>query len=569
VIIYAAARIYGRKVDYLEQEIIGMAKNFENVGVINEESSEKKNTEVKKSRSKKFVIKDSVSIRKLTFEEKPVTESDPDEINKSLDEPCRINLLEKMKDFFTKNRAKTGKTVIPKRLLFTSEYVTPNFGDSLIHDFDDEKEIVGSRKDFTCFSYYINNCGELQNEVNYSLQIRIEEDHTMSHDEMNLDHVFSPNFSRPATPNDRVRSPCDWLSPPRSPIRESLERELDLLVEVNQKEKNHDLSQLNIDEGIEVEDFDKSNIQLPESPSLIKVFNFEPSGMLPKIQSDSIEKRNDLELTTSIREDFEESRIANIFMVPLKKLKHKCAFDLPSSEYGELKRMRKELDKSGEKTLTKQTRIFNPFEMMKEANFESCDRACDDKTDDSEEFLGFTEEEQIAAARFFKNPPSKVITKTCLDEIQNTSQSDTSRKNSNDSGFDESCRAEMSSLISPDQSSSLHRDSIDLEKTHANDEDINMDIDSLRNESNDDNNVKINGGDSCYQSLLSGESSKTELSAFFGDLEERNKLIDEKQELENQVDEETLKEYEERVQDMQQNAINVSFHLKHVYLNIS
>lgn len=562
VIIYSAARIYGRKVDYLEQEIIGMAKNFEDVGVGNEESSEKKNTEAKKSRTKKFIIRDSVNIKKLSFDEKPVTESSQNEINKSLDTPCRINLLQKMKEYFSsKNRAKTGKTIIPKRLLFTSDCVTPNFGASQIYDFDDQKEIIGSRKDFTCFSYYINNyTGELQNEVNYSLQIRIEDDSAMQTD-INLDHVFSPNFSRPETPNDRMQSPSDWLSPPRSPcsnIRESFEREI-MIDKEDAKGNDHDLSHLNLDEGIEIEEYDRNNTLLPESPtSLLRIFNFEPTTAISSSPKDlKIPQVEELSPPTD-KTITVEARISNFLMIPLKKLKHKCAFDLPNEEYGELKKMRKQHDKSIDYSVMKQTRIFNPFEMMREANFDICNRICEDKKDDEDEdFLGFTKEQQNEASTFFNNHPP---TDTSKNESNNEPfdsmlQTDISRKNSNDSGFDENCSAEMSSLTSPDHSKS-HRDSIDLDETKGNDVDIST---SKRDELDGDSEAQINGGDSCYNSLASGESSKTELSSFFMDLENRNKLIDEREELEHQIDEETLKQSEERVLMMQQSAVNVSF----------
>lgn len=577
IIIYSAARIYGRKVDYLEQEISGMAKNFEDVGVT-DESNGKKTNETKKTRTKKFFIHDSVNIRKVTFDEKEIAESSREEIIKTLPEPTRINLLQKMKEFFSKAKSKTGKTVVPKKLLFTSDFVTPNFGATQIYDYDDQKDIVGSRKDFTCFSYYINNfTGELQNEVNYGLQIRIEDDGPI-HPEIDLDHVFSPNFSRPETPNDRMQSPIDFfMSPPRSPdmTKINLTDEMSVLrednaspvcvlsqqnVQIQQTKYDHDLSHLNIDEGIDMDD-DRCSILLPDVPSspTVKVFN-PPTSVFPAFPKEILS--TDFDLPSSIREEVAELKIVNIFMVPLKKLKHKCAFSLPDDEYGDLKRMKKDQSRNHEDLPLRQTRIFNPFDIMKEATDIGTSENANTNGDEPD-FLGFTEEQQ-------KESASDLNLKVESTDINNTLQHDLSRKNSNDSGFDESCTKESDTFepcsIDMDDSkenlrdsineqSQKHRDSIDLDEPHASLSDINI---NLSNELETESNINISGGDSCYQSYVSGESTKTELSAFFRDIESINKLVDEQQEIENHVDEETLKQSEERVKMMQQSAMNVS-----------
>lgn len=544
-----------------------MAKNFEDVGVTNDDSSqfgEKKINDAKKLRTRKYVIHDSVNIRKLSFEEKTIIEVDSDVIIKSFSPPSRINPLQKMKDYFSK-KVKPGKTLIPKKLLSTSEHVTPNFGDSLIYDYDDEKEIVGSRKDFTCFSYYINNfTGELQGEVNYSLQIRFDEDQSLQAD-MNLDNLFTPNFSRPSTPfsnETRIQSPLNWLSPPRSPShsisenvdRESLTCDHNIVIEKNSKD---DLSHLNIDEGIEVDDFDKSNILLPESPNLSRIFSFEPTSIIIPSTKDtqSVENLKDLVQSDFTEKEVEEKRIINLFMIPMKKLKHKCAFSLPNEEYRELKRRKKEHYKFDDNSLSKQIRVFNPFEMFKEANSGTFEQVRNAQLKDEEEFFGFTKHEQIIASNFFeKTPPFNYITQSLYNNKSlDIIESDTSRKSSNDSGFDDNCE-EMSSINLINSSElALKKNSIDLDITEECISDVNINNDSYINES-----IQISGTDSCYQSLASGESTKTELSSFFRDIESRNKEINEREEIENQEDEETLKAYEERVQVMQQNAMNVS-----------
>ncbi len=164
VLIHASAKIFARKVDYLEQEILGIAKNFEQISA----EEEKKTKEVKKTRTKKFTIKDAINIDKVTFEEKEIIAATRNDINKTLASPSRISRLQRMKEFFAKNKTKGGKLPIPKSLLMKDESIISNFGNTIIHDYDDHKDIVGSRKDFKSFSNFIDyTTGELQSEVNF------------------------------------------------------------------------------------------------------------------------------------------------------------------------------------------------------------------------------------------------------------------------------------------------------------------------------------------------------------------------------------------------------------------
>lgn len=155
VLIHAAAKVFGRKVDYLEQEILGIAKNFENIDT-SKNGDKKEEKEVKKTRTKKYNIKDAINVDKVTFEEKEIVVSSKNDINKTLASPSRITRLQKMKEFFAKNKSKSGKLPIPKSMLLHNDFPVSNFGSTLIHDYDDYKDIVGSRKDFTSYGHFIN-----------------------------------------------------------------------------------------------------------------------------------------------------------------------------------------------------------------------------------------------------------------------------------------------------------------------------------------------------------------------------------------------------------------------------
>jgi hypothetical protein len=570
VLIYAASKIYGRKVDYLEQEIIGIAKNFESLDTSNEKHPEK---EIKKTRTKKFVIKDGVNLEKVSFEECPITILTKVEINKTLEMPRKINRLEKMKEFFTKNRSKTGKLVVPKKLSFMSDLVVSNFGSTQIYDYDDNKDVVGSRRDFTSFSFYINAfTGELQSEI--SLMNCQESEFHME----NRENILIP--SRSVSPDGRGSSPVDWTRPD-TPVDLHLPEVMDTteIPEVMDtsdpvKDSLHNTS-INIDEGIEMDEADKASMLLPITPPPISLPSFFPPA------NESFEIETVVEPVKAIEEPQKLEKVAepqmkNVFMVPLKKLKHRCLFDLPNEEYGELKRLKREQSKSGVADSMRQTRIFNPFEIMRLANI-TCDP-------DEPPFMGFTKAQQ-------KEPMTYIDYQPKVSRDRSRSPIDALRKYSNDSGLAEAdCPNEVSTEdidltvdrtetevnssgdqtsleLSSAKDSSIDQSDSTINASQDTEKSPNISLDEAETSAIDDSgNVNNSGADSCYQSLASGESSKAELSSFFKDIESRNATINESRESEEDDD---FNESEERVMQMQQSAINVSCRMLIKSLNVS
>lgn len=492
------------------------------------------------------------------------------DINKTLALPSKISRLQKMKEFFAKSKSRNGKLVIPKNLLLTNDFVVSNFGSTQIYDYDDNKDVVGSRRDFTSFSYYINGCtGELQSDICVTSN-NIENDfHTE-----NRDSIL--NLSRPVTPNDRVSSPMDWTSRPDTPdgLREACER-------IEPTKCSSDYSSINIDEGIEMDEIEKLNMLLPTAQPTVKVIDFvrrSPSLFPADLQAnDSFEIAN---FAPDTNEKVDESKnpfkqpekalelqIKNIFMIPLKKLKHRCLFDLPNDEYGELKRRKREQTRTSEGSV-RQMKIFNPFELMKMANA-NC------QSDDSP-FLGFTNAQQ--------NEPMTFISYKACQKLQNPirdrsrSPIDVARKYSKDSGLDVDCNETENSssiqnqttidqstldpttseidLSAADQSCSTAKSSHDSTTTHQSPDNTITTCNNSPGDCDTDNNINISGGDSCYQSLASGDSTKADLSSFFKDIESRNATINES-ESNNEGDDDKCHESEERVLEMQQSAVHV------------
>lgn len=516
VLVYAAAKIFGRKVDYLEQEIHGIAKNFEAIETSEEKQPEK---EKKKSRTKKFKIQDSVNVEKVSFEEKPIQILTKADINKTLATPSRINRLQRMKEFFSKNKSKTGKLVIPKSLLFTNDNVLSNFGSTQIHDYDDHKDIVGSRRDFTSFSYFINNCtGELQSDISSSVNNpRVQ------------DIPCSP------IPRSDDKSPVDWETRPCTPMEP--------LPEVCVKDFSE--QSINIDEGIEMDESEIANMLLAPQPAvkLVDLRVKSPSVFPPDVNiNDTIDMNTfknsvltvqhqlnqtvtDFDLPAKIKSDT-EAKMRNIFMIPMKKLKHRCLFDLPNDEFGELKKRRKDRHKSTVPDALKagpQARLLKSIELMKN-NL---------AYDHDEPFLGFTKEQQQEPLTWINTPSdNRKITPNSLRDRSMSALTnilgDVGRKYSNDSG--------------------LEMDSSD---------EVNESTDKNLSGKQADNN--ISGGDSCYLSFVSGDSSKTNLSSFFEDIESRNNTVNESEALDgSEARDDSSEKSEERVAQMQQSAMNVS-----------
>ncbi|CRL06298.1 CLUMA_CG019011, isoform A [Clunio marinus] len=519
VIIFAAAKIFGRKVDYLEQDIMGIAKNFESLETSDEKTDEKKEKEKKKSRTKKFVIEDRVNIEKIEFEEGPINVLAKVDINKTLATPSRINRLKRMKEFFSNNKSRGGKLAIPKNLLFGDENKESNFGGTQIHDIDDQKEIIGSRRDFRSFSYFINNAsGELQSDIdNQSLS--------------NQDNLPSPD-----SPSSRFnQSPINWETRPTTPNDQRIDMDIGEEGKEN-SDKDWSSSSINIDEGIEFDESERAQMLLHINPSVkmidirVKSPSLFPSELhlnedfdinslersMLTLPYEVTDKITDFDLPSQILEECtSEVKMKNIFLVPLKKLKHKCAFDLPNDEYGEMKRRKRDQHKSTVKDYEpiREMRIFKKFDTL---------------NDDDLPFLGFTLEQQ-------KESLQSIYLSSLKPAFQSkTPQSDIIRKFSNDSGFD----------FENDFNVSDERNQAELSEITISD----------CNEAKDDTNNNINGGDSCYQSLASGDSTKPDLCSFFKDFESRNVTIDTSE----SSNDESLNESREVILQMQQTAVNIS-----------
>lgn len=325
--------------DYLEQEILGIAKNFEQIETKKgeEEEGEKSKEAKKATRTKKYNIKDAININKTTFEEKEIVLAKKSDINKTLASPSRITRLHKMKEFFAKNKTKSGKLPIPKSMLLLNDFPVSNFGSTLIHDYDDYKDIVGSRKDFTSHSHFINGTtGELQSELNVKVNAREEID----------------DFIIPPATTEVIREEIPEITFPTPPLSvhsgkvTPIDEHLDLNIDEGVEVDNHLLSpiqyEFNASENIEIEPLS------PPPPTPLDVSSIESS--ITQIRKISKEKQ------------VSDTNMTNIFMVPLKRLKHKCVFDLPDSEFRELKRRKIDQWKSTAPAEVINSRVFKVIE---------------------------------------------------------------------------------------------------------------------------------------------------------------------------------------------------------------
>lgn len=538
VLIHAAAKVFGRKVDYLEQEILGIAKNFENIET-SKNGDKKEEKEVKKTRTKKYNIKDAINFDKVTFEEKEIVVSSKNDINKTLASPSRITRLQKMKEFFAKNKSKSGKLPIPKSMLLHNDFPVSNFGSTLIHDYDDYKDIVGSRKDFTSYGHFINcTTGELQSDINFYPKSTQRDDFLL---------LEPPPVVSQTITNDKVINDISDITPPTPPPSPLFNNE-----EASEKVPSDD-SNINIDEGIEMDDsLDRSSLLLSplehefkltdilrESPSLFPIpqppaaqpqeqssefvpFSFDKS-IIP-IREALLNNINDFELPVTIRKEVGENNIANILMIPLKRLKHKCLFDLPDNEFKEMKRRKLDQWKSTVQPEIINPRVFKVIDMQSVQSDKNLQRM---GSDDDAPFLGFTEEQQNKSLASIDMDSSLLPSPHYLSKLN---KSDLRKSTNEDSGF---------------------------ESDYVNTS--NDDISSPSHEADDtQKSLEVSGVDSCYQSLVSGasgETSKLDVTSF---LDEYSTKLDETDCMQQSSNDQSQLESEERVQLMKQSAMNVS-----------
>lgn len=435
--------------------------------------------------------------------------------------PSRINRLQKMKDFFSKNKSRTGKLVIPKNLLFTNDYLKSNFGSSQIYEYDDNKDIVGSRTDFASYSYFLNSAtGELQSDICLTDRVDRSTFESEDYNDINTYERLNEQNLPPTPPPEIHESPTDWDS-----IRNST-------VDVTLK-KSFSLTNINIDEGIELDEA-KFNLLKP-SQLTIKLIdmrvtspNFFPRDSIDiKEFTTSMEAKQDV-VTPIVKTKAElDLQMKNIFMIPLKRLNHRCIFDLPNDEYGELKKRKRNHHKPfGVDLESRATRVFNSFKLS---------GGFDDFEDHP--FKGFTKAQQKETMTFINYPTMKNLSVMEMLKNRLTSLlSSNDRKYSNDSGVETDFSDRTRDITDSD------------DQGHADDC-----LNSKRN--NESHNIYMSKIDSCYQSLASGGSGKAELSSFFKNIESRNLTFDES---EITFYEQPAEESEERVSQMQQSAIKVS-----------
>lgn len=543
VLIHAAAKVFGRKVDYLEQEILGIAKNFENIDT-SKDGEKKEEKEVKKTRTKKYNIKDAINVDKVTFEEKEIVVSSKNDINKTLASPSRITRLQKMKEFFAKNKSKSGKLPIPKSMLLHNDFPVSNFGSTLIHDYDDYKDIVGSRKDFTSYGHFINcTTGELQSDINFYPKSTQRDDFLL---------LEPPPVVSQTVTNDKDINDISDITPPTPPPSPLFNNNEEASGKVPSDDSN-----INIDEGIEMDDsLDRSSLLLSplehefkltdilrESPSLFPIPQPQPAAQ-PQEQSSefvsfSFDKSiipireallnniNDFELPVTIRKEVGENNIANILMIPLKRLKHKCLFDLPDNEFKEMKRRKLDQWKSTVQPEIINPRVFKVIDMQSVQSDKNLQRM---GSDDDAPFLGFTEEQQNKSLASIDMDSSLLPSPHYLSKLN---KSDLRKSTNEDSGF---------------------------ESDYVNTS--NDDISSPSHEADDtQKSLEVSGVDSCYQSMVSGasgETSKLDVPTFLDEYSTKLDETDCMQQSINISNDQSQLESEERVQLMKQSAMNVS-----------
>lgn len=586
VLIYAAAKILGRKVDFLEQEILGVAKNFEQISTETTEGQEKEDKPkdpVKKTRTRKYAIKDGVNLEKTTFEEIEIRVLTKNDINKSLAVPSKLSRLQKMKDFFAKNKAKSGKLAIPKSMMFSDSAVVSNFGSTLIHDYDDNKDIVGSRKDFASFSYYINSStGELENDLNFANKQKNTSESFFEPRDNVISHTTAEEINSINENRDKEIDEIRAFTPPPTPTTPSLlspaHSEKASLAELN----------ISIDEGIDLDQLSEDNHILSPIQPVIKLHDFlrQSPNIFPDLLRmnepidinfsrsvaaviDKLKEVSDFSLPTSIKTDVLEVRMKNIFMVPLKKLKHKCLFDLPANdeEFRELKRRKIEQFKPTSQAIEPlNKRVFKLLDLYKDCSIlkpSTALRIGDEEGEDTP-FLGFTKDEQNESLFYIPNnnsnlPPfsqPQTVSSDITDSNINDSTNHTSmRKESNDSGF------ESEYINTTNEDSTMNQDeSCQHEISNINEEDeasVNKEGSSINEQ------INISGADSCIgSSLASGISDKDEKNAsmpsFYEEFNVKNSTANEEKELELSQENQSALESEERVKLMRQSAINVA-----------
>ncbi|CAO1433950.1 unnamed protein product [Diamesa serratosioi] len=560
-IVSAAATIYGRNVDYLLQEAYGIVENLSK-----DQEADKENTKIqKKSRVKKFSIKDKVNIFQISFEEKNINIQEKRDINKTLSMPSELSKMRKLKDFFAKNKQNNGKLAMPKscQLLNDTGAVSSTFGSNLIYDYD-ESDVVGSRKDFASHCHIIDPfTGELLRDLCFnsdSIQnVQGNETHHMNQQAEfipNCEALFSPIISSnedDGTLQFNESNDCS-LSVNISDIPDHSDNTDHSLIDQQSATRLLSPLSISLDEGIDVSD--PQDLLLASPKLSIKILKISTSQEMidnylniKKIMENSnslltrsfyqtyeriLKSHSDFVLPLHIQSTVADSRLRNILMIPLQKLKHKCAFDLPAEEFMQYKKMKM----SQHKSTVEEVRTKRMFKIIDCSKASEVIRECSVALD-SPPCFGFSSDELTES-------PQTVHVITPL-ELLIKSNDDVLRARSRTSS-ETMCphRISSDSFDSGIGSTTIGNDSINLTNTVTDFED-------------DLNQTKKT--DSCYQSMASGMSGASrEVEEFMNSGAERTRFEyeDEPSEPSENIDNLTPQKPATQIIEMQKLANNVA-----------
>lgn len=214
IVVEVCSKIWGYKVDYVHQfgyEIAALSNAIEEKV---DEAIEKK--ESPKKRQRKYKINETANDKvKFVFDEKEMKISKEATTQEDLRAPKIKNAIEKLKDFFEKHRqtSKNSKLIMPKKFALSNDNeVISIYSEKNEHKIMDYKgvDIVGSRKDFPCFSYIVEaTFGQMMFDHNFNRfmdsnfrmdQFEYQPDQVRSNNE-DFD-VFDTNLSFDVTPGD-------------------------------------------------------------------------------------------------------------------------------------------------------------------------------------------------------------------------------------------------------------------------------------------------------------------------------------------------------------------------------
>ena len=461
----------------------------------------------KKTRVKKFLIKDKVIIFQISFEEKNINIQEKQNINKTLTMPRILSKMRKMKQFYAKNKENNGKLAMPKscQLLNDRAGKSTTFGSDLIYDYD-QSDVVGSRKDFASHCHIIDPySGELLKDLNFnnseSIQnIQENETHRINqHADFMSDNEtsFTPTISNDENSilrNCEANNSYLTLCNPDSSILPEQQSCASIMSQLS----------INLDEGIDVSDpldlllaspkLTINILKLTTSPEMIECYlntkrKMEDSNSLLtrsfyETRDRILNSPSEFVLPLQIQSTVADSRLRNILMIPVQKLKHKCAFDLPGSEFFMYKKMKMNQHKSTVEDATTK-RMFKTIDCC---NAGEIIRECSVALD-SPPCFGFSQDElEESLQTVHVITPLELLIKSENDVLRARSRSRT-----------------------PSETLCPHRNSSDSYDSGIGSTTIGNDSNNLTNTMTDfgEDLDRTRKTDSCYQSMISGMSGTT------------------------------------------------------------